>query len=342
MIEVDGSRGEGGGQIVRTAVALAAATETSVRITNVRAARSNPGLRPQHCTAIEACADICSAQTEGVETGARTFEFRGVGGPRSGDWSWSVGTAGSATLVIQSVVPPLLRTEGCSTIVVEGGTHTRNAPIWEHLERCYVPAIERIGATVDVCLERHGFYPAGGGRLQLEIEPPRHDLESLERLDRGALRRLEVTAILADLPGHIARRELETFADELAVYDVTRRVDAVEESRSRGNALYASIESDAGTAILSEMGWKGRPAEEVATQLARQTRQYLDSGAAVDARLADQLVVPMALGGGGRFTTSEITPHCRTQLELIPDFLDVAFDVTETGSETFRVDVEQA
>lgn len=339
MRDIDGSRGEGGGQIVRSAVSLAAATGTPIRVTNVRAARSNSGLRPQHETAVEACAAICAADTEGVSPGSRTFEFVPTREPVAGTWEWSVETAGSATLVLQAALPPLLRADGPSRLTVEGGTHTLHAPIWEHLERSYLPVLERMEVETEARLERHGFYPAGGGRVHLEIDPSDGPLRPVERRERGSLERLAVTAILADLPGHIARRELETFTDALSVWEFTRRVDAVDAAASPGNALFATVESDAGVVVLSEMGEKGRPAEDVARQLADRTRRYLDGAAAVDVHLADQLLLPLALAGGGAFTTREVTSHTRTQLDLIPEFLDVTFDLRETSEGLVQIDV---
>jgi len=340
MLELDGARGEGGGQVVRTAVALAAVGGRAIRVENVRAARSPRGLRPQHRAAIEACAAVVDADTDNVRAGADWFEFRPSEPPRRGDWSWKVGTAGSATLVLQTVLVPLLSSDGPSVVTVEGGTHTRNAPIWEHLEGSYLPILRQMGVEITPGLDRYGFYPAGDGRVRIRIEPPAASLEPLDLPERGTLRRLDATSILADLPGHIARRELETFADELAVYRVDRRVDTVDRAASKGNALYVVAESESTTAVLSEMGQKGRPAEEVATSLAARTGRYLDSGAAVEPHLADQLVVPFALAGGGSYTTSRITSHLRTQLDLVGELLEVGTEIDRSAEPGARIAFE--
>lgn len=341
--EIDGSRGEGGGQVLRSAVAIAAAEGISVRIENIRANRSSPGLRPQHRTAVEACAEICSAETEGVETGSHSLSFRPTSTPRGGSYEFDIRTAGSSVLVAQTILPPLVSATMTSDVVVRGGTYTTHAPIWEFFAHDYLPAVARLGPKFSTELRRPGFYPKGGGCIQCAVEPGFDPARPLELVERGDLEQLDVTSIVAGLPGHIARRELDTFVDVLGDpiggCRFRRHTRSPSDSLSPGNVLYAELTFEETTTILSEMGRKGRPAEEVAQTLARRVREYLEQAAPVDPHLADQLVVPMALGAGGVFETTERTPHCETQLDLVADLLEVAVETTTTGDGSHRIEV---
>ncbi|MCA9211685.1 MAG: RNA 3'-phosphate cyclase, partial [Planctomycetales bacterium] len=207
MIEIDGSVGEGGGQILRSSVALATITGTPIVITNIRANRKKPGLKRQHLAAINAAAEICDARTSGLELHSTTITFE----PhciRSGEYSFSIGTAGSTSLVLQTVLIPLLLGDGPSTVRLEGGTHNEWAPPFDFLEHCYVPMLVKMGADVAVRLERFGFYPAGCGRMVANIKPV-DEWRSLELLDRGQLVNRQVRAISAKLPASVADRELK-------------------------------------------------------------------------------------------------------------------------------------
>lgn len=336
MRVVDGSQGEGGGQVLRTAVSLATLTGEPTRVENIRANRSNPGLRPQHQTAVRACAKICRAETDGIEVGSETIVFEPRTRPQAGDWAFSVGTAGSVTLVLQTLIPPLLRADAPSELTVEGGTHTLKAPTWEYFERTYLPALERTGATLDAEIERYGFYPKGGGCIRVEIEPPAEDFVPIELRERGELRRVEATSLLLGLPDHIATRELETFVAETGYPGIETRTDIVDQPGTTGNVLYAEIASEALTEVFSEMGKKGRPAETVATRLAERVRRYLQSDAPVGPHLADQLVLPISMAGGV-YRTTEMTSHCRTQLELVPKFLDVDLRTTQNSDTSWLI-----
>jgi RNA 3'-phosphate cyclase len=185
MLTLDGSAGEGGGQILRSALALSLLTGTPFRIEKIRARRAKPGLLRQHLTAVQAAARIGSAQVEGAELGSRALTVR-PGTVAPGEYHFAIGSAGSACLVVQTVLPPLLLASGPSVLIVEGGTHNPAAPSWDFLARVFFPLLERMGARIRTKLERHGFYPAGGGRLRVEIDPV-STLAPLELLKRGEI-----------------------------------------------------------------------------------------------------------------------------------------------------------
>src|SRR5262245_1101885 len=213
MQVIDGSQGEGGGQILRTALALSLVTGTPFRLEKIRAGRDRPGLLRQHLTAVTAAVEIGSATADGVALGSPELVFR-PGPVRPGTYRFAVGTAGSAGLVLQTVLPPLLGAAGSSTIVVEGGTHNRHAPPFDFLDRAFLPLLARMGARVRATLDRPGFYPAGGGQLTVEVTPT-PALAPLTLLERGAARRRRARAVVANLPAAIAHRELRVVRDQL-------------------------------------------------------------------------------------------------------------------------------
>src|SRR5512136_2797048 len=213
MITIDGSQGEGGGQILRTSLALSLVTGQSFRMERVRAKRQKPGLLKQHLTAVEAAKTVGCAEVTGAALGSQTLEFT-PGPVTPGNYRFAVGTAGSATLVLQTVLPALLTASGHSTLTLEGGTHNPMAPPFDFLARCFVPLIHRMGPSVELELRRHGFFPAGGGqfhaRIQRSERPSRLDL-----LERGSIRNRQARILVSKLPEHVSKRELAVIRDEL-------------------------------------------------------------------------------------------------------------------------------
>lgn len=336
MLDLDGSRGEGGGQILRTSIALAMVTGTPVRIRNVRARRSRPGLMRQHLVAVQAAARIGGARVEGAEIGSATLTFI-PGEVKPGEHELSVGTAGSTTLVLQTVLPALLLASGPSWLVLEGGTHNPLAPPFEFLDRAYLPLVNRMGPRVQAELERPGFYPAGGGRMVVSVEPSAR-LAGFELLERGEIRARRATALISRLPRHIAERELAEAArrtgweaPELELREVA--------SPGPGNVLLLSVETEELTEVFVGFGEKGVAAEEVAARAAAEMTRWLDAGVPVGEHLADQLILLLALAGSGAFSTLPLSGHAATQLEVIPRFLDVGFEVEETGADRLVVRV---
>jgi RNA 3'-terminal phosphate cyclase (ATP) len=325
MITIDGSFGEGGGQILRTALGLSLATGQSFRIENVRAGRERPGLLRQHLTAVMAAAEIGEAEVAGAVIASKelTFAPKTV---RTGEFRFAIGTAGSGTLVLQTILPALMRAPAPARVVIEGGTHNIAAPPFDFLERAFLPLIARIGPKVSVKLERYGFYPAGGGRFIAEIEPC-PTLTPIHLGTRGEVRTKRVRALVANLSRRIAEREIEKVASMLSVAEDCLFVEETRNSPGPGNIVFIEIVSDEVTDVFSGFGRIGVPAEKVAEEAAHQAREYLASQAAAGEYLADQLLLPMALAGGGSFTATKLSRHARTNLEVISKFLPVRFEI---------------
>jgi RNA 3'-terminal phosphate cyclase (ATP) len=323
MISIDGSHGEGGGQILRTALSLSLATGTPFRIDNIRAGRKNPGMLRQHLTAVLAAAEIGAAETEGAALGSMTLTFapRSV---RAGEYRFAVGTAGSGTLVFQTILPALLRAPAPTKVIIEGGTHNDAAPPFDFLDRTFLPLIRRMGAGVLLKLERYGFYPAGGGRFVAEIEPC-PALKPIHVGVRGEIRSKRVTAIVANLSGRIAVREVETVADMMSL-TAKGTITDTRNSPGPGNIVLIEVESEEVNEMFASFGRLGVPSEKVAQEAVREAREYLVSRAAVGEHLTDQLLLPLALAGSGSFTATKISRHARTNLDVIAKFLPVHFE----------------
>jgi RNA 3'-terminal phosphate cyclase (ATP) len=338
MLTIDGSMGEGGGQVLRSSLAFSLRTSTPFRIANIRAGRTRPGLMRQHLVAVNAATRIGDAEVSGAELGSREVVFRPKS-IRTGDHTFSTGGAGSTTLVFQTILYPLLLgTEGASTITLEGGTHNPMAPPFHFLERAFLPVLARMGGHVEVGFERYGFYPAGGGRWTATIRPAA-TLQRLELLERGEVRARTATALLAQIHPSVAMRELDTFARALEWDRAWCRPMMIEGSHGPGNALLATVESEHVTEVFTAFGERGVRAEALATSLAREVAGYLSAGVPVAEHLADQLLLPMALGCGGVFRTVHPSAHCRTQMDLARLFLGVETKTQEEANGAWRVEV---
>lgn len=318
MIILDGSEGEGGGQVVRNACALALATGQPFRITNARGKREKPGLMRQHVTAIEAACTISGAVCEGVEVGASDFSFT-PGRVVPGDYHFAVGTAGSTGLVFQTVLMPLLLAGGPSRLVLEGGTHNIFAPPFDFMAKAFAPVVRRMGAGIEMRLVRHGFYPRGGGRIEVDIVPG--TLDPIDCLDRGALRSVSATALFAALPGNIGERELRTARALLPAWpEDAFAMRQLPQEQGPGNALLLEAEFEQVTEIVTGFGKLGVSAESLAKTAAQRMAGFLESRAFAGPYLADQLLLPFALAGGGSFTTVKPSQHALTAADVIARF----------------------
>jgi RNA 3'-terminal phosphate cyclase (ATP) len=329
VLTIDGSQGEGGGQILRTALALAPVTGTPFRIEKIRAGRDKPGLLRQHLTAVNAAVMESDASAEGATPGSQELTFR-PGAVRPGDYRFAVGTAGSTGLVLQTVLPALLTASGPSMVTVEGGTHNPSAPPFDFLARAFLPLVERMGPRVTARLDRPGFYPAGGGQCTVSITPT-IALRPLSLLERGAVLRRRARAIVARLSPRIADRELAVVRTQLGWSDdEMERVVIGEDARGPGNAVLVEIESEHITEVFTGFGEVNVRAEAVADRVAEKVRRYLAAGVPVGPYLADQLLIPLALAGGGAFRTIALTSHATTNLLVIGAFLGARFATTGT------------
>jgi RNA 3'-terminal phosphate cyclase (ATP) len=337
MIRIDGSSGEGGGQILRSSLSLSLATGKAFRIENVRAKRERPGLLRQHLTAVLAAAEIGGAEVEGASLGSRTLSFI-PGTVRPGEHRFVIGTAGSGTLVFQTILPALMTASAPSHITIEGGTHNLQAPPFDFLARCFLPIVNRLGPKVSVNLERYGFYPAGGGCFTAIIEPCDH-LVPIDLTERGEITQRRVVAIVANLPRGIAQREIDTIANLLNWETEHMEIVETKSSVGPGNIALIEMATSAGvTEVFCGFGRLGASAESVAGEAVKGARAYMVSEAAVGEHLADQLLLPFALAGGGVFTAQKLNRHARTNMDVISTFLPVNFATCQEGGRT-RIEV---
>ena len=339
MLILDGSYGEGGGQILRTALTLSAITGQPMHIERIRAGRKNPGLQPQHLTAVRAASAICGAQLEGDEPGSQALTFIPGSPARPGEYVFDVaeaargGSAGSVGLVLQTVLLPLALQQEKSHLTLRGGTHVPWAPSVFYLNHVFLPVMTRMGLQVQIELVQWGFYPAGGGEIQVQIKGKGTVLHPIQLTDRGELRRVWGTAAVMNLPAHIPQRMAARARNVLEEAGIRAQV---EPRRLRGAGpgagifLFAEYESTAGcvSAGFAAYGHKGLPSERVAEAACNELLAHHRSGNPVDPHLADQLVLPMlAARGTSRISTSQISRHLLTNVWVSRQFLPQDVDV---------------
>jgi RNA 3'-terminal phosphate cyclase (ATP) len=345
IVELDGGAGEGGGQILRTALALAMVTGRPLAMRRIRAGRSKPGLMRQHLACVQAAVEISGGRAEGAEPGSQELFF--VPGPVcAGEYTFRVGTAGSCTLVLQTVLPALLVATGESRVTVCGGTHNPMAPPFHFIERSYAPLLRRLGAGIELELRRLGFYPAGGGEIVTSIQPASQGLEPVDVLERGG--RLEEFAecLAPGIASGVVQRELEAIGKSMGWEPDQLRQPAVRQNEGPGNALMATLRHENVTEVFTAFGERGVSSERVAAQVVREVRQYVVSRGALGPHLADQWMLPLAIavarrGRAAAFTCTALTAHTTTNMETIAAFLPVQF-VTAAEEGASRVTVAPA
>jgi RNA 3'-phosphate cyclase len=320
MLSVDGSYGEGGGQILRTALSLAALTGVPVRIERIRARRSKPGLRPQHLTAVQAVARVSQAEVTGLHLGSQALTFR-PRTPQGGHYLFDVAeqtrSAGAVTLVAQAVLPPLIKAGAPATITLKGGTHVPWSPPAHYLSHVFLPALAAMGAKVEMTLERWGWYPRGGGELRLTIRGAR-PLMGVQWHTPAKSSAFRAVSAAAKLPEHVARRQA-------ARLDATVPVEIVPAGGQDPGSLVFIWGPQAG---FTALGARGKPAEQVADEALEAYLAFRNSGATVDRHLADQILIYLALAQGpSRFTTEAITSHLLTNVWVIEQFLGPTFEI---------------
>ena len=339
LIQIDGAHGEGGGQILRTCLALSLRTGRPFQLSRVRHNREKPGLRPQHLVAVQSAAQLGAAVVEGAHVGSSELTFS----PQlltmsAGNYHFDIGTAGSAPLVLQTLLPALLAADGVSTLHITGGTYNPKAPPFDFVARSFVPALRLMGITLQVELLRPGFYPKGGGQLRATITPCARP-SRLDLLTRGPVLQQRATVLSAKLPAHIATRELEVLRTALRWPASSFTVRELPDSYSPGNVVLIELQSEQLTEVFSCVGERGVPAEDVARSCLQEAQTYLAAEVPVGEHLADQLLLPMALGEGGQFLTTQPSLHTLTQIDMLQRFLPVHIAVTQKSAATFLIAV---
>ncbi len=341
MIEIDGSYGEGGGQIFRTALIFSAILNRPMRVSRIRAGRKNPGLRPQHLRAVEALAKISGAWTEGLGIGADTITFV----PQEvlpGDYQFDIGTGGSVTLLLQALLAPLALAGEKSRLTLIGGTHVPWSPPYHYVDKVLFPALQVMGVDVRAHIERWGWYPRGGGMVKIEIQPC-SEFKPATFIDRGSLKNVHGLSATSLLPGHVADRQ-KNYAVERLEKEVGLKseIEILEDAPANGpgSFLFIEAEFEGGIAGFSSLGERGKKAEQVAKEAVDSFKGYLEAEGCVDPYLADQLVPFMGLAkGSSAFTTTRITEHLLTNLWVIQHFADVKITRTGDKGEPGRLDI---
>ncbi|GEO01316.1 RNA 3'-terminal phosphate cyclase [Novosphingobium sediminis] len=328
MITIDGSEGEGGGQMVRNSCALSLVTGEPFRITNVRGKRSKPGLMRQHVTAVEAACVISGAECSGLAVGASELTFR-PGRVAGGEYHFAVGTAGSTGLVLQTILMPLVLASTPSRLVLEGGTHNMLAPPFDFIERAFLPIINRMGPQVSARLVRHGFYPRGGGRIEVDITPA--PLQPQTCTTRGARTGVAAQVVFSGMPFAIAERMLARARHDLADWpEDAFSVRQLPAEQGPGIILMLEAAHSEVTELVSGFGQLGVPGERLARTSAARMNGYLAANAFAGPYLADQLILPFVLADGGAFSTVKPSQHLLTAIDIAQRF---------TGR---RITIEQA
>lgn len=334
MREIDGSFGEGGGQLLRTAVALAAITGEALHVRNIRAKRSNPGLAPQHLTAVKAVAALCGAEVEGLEVKSREILFR-PGPLRGGRFDFPVGTAGSITLVLQAALPVAVACGESLWMRITGGTDIRAAPPLDYFRHVLLPQLSRMGIRARIEVLRRGYYPRGGGEIAVEVLPSL-PLRPLILDAPGGLEEIRAFAHIANLPAHIVERMTGAALAEISALPppvIEQAVLGRDEAIGAGGAIVLAARMAHTVLGASATAERGVPAEQLGAEAGRLLREEIASGATLDVHAADQMLIYLALAGGPcRFFARTLSSHASTTIWLLEQFLPVRFDVRQSGS----------
>lgn len=321
VLTIDGSHGEGGGQILRTSLGLSALLGRTIELVNIRAGRKNPGLQPQHLACVKALAQVAGAEVRGAEPGSTALLFS-PGPITSGSFRSDVGTAGSVSLVFQTVFPALAFAAGPSQLTLTGGTHVPWSPPAPYLSEIFLPMAARMGLHATWQVQRAGFYPKGGGEVDTVVQPTK-GLAPIDLLDRGELLRIRAVSAVARLPKRIAERQAERIRRRLTDAGHRVEIETVEfEAAGPGDAVFLWAEFARSRAGFGALGERGKPAERVADEAVDPLLAFLAGDAATDFHLADQLALFMALAPGrSALTTARVSQHLLTNLWTIRQFL---------------------
>lgn len=332
MISIDGRYGEGGGQIIRTSVALSAITQQPTEIFNIRAGRAKPGLHAQHLTAVKAAATLCNAELKGAEIGSLYLHFTPQAMSAESNFHFQVGTAGATGLVTQTALLPMLWLPSRpANLTVEGGTHVPMAPIAEYIEFVYLSMLRRMGMEVQFSYDKSGFFPKGGGKIQATVGTSGL-FEPLQLTERGKLQQITVITITTQLAEHVAERCEQALLKDLKGYGVPLKFEWRDKKGvAPGAAVILIAETENVKVGFSVLGERGKPIERVAQEAYRDFVKWFQSRAVVEEHLADQLALPCAfVAAESVWTTPTVTEHLRTVLHIIQQFLPITYSIEET------------
>lgn len=335
-VVIDGSQGEGGGQVFRTSLTLAMCLGKNVRIENIRAGRQKPGLLRQHLACLKAAREICDAEVIGEALGAKTVLFK-PGKIKAGHYHFVVGTAGSTTLIFQTIMMPLLMASGQSEIVFEGGTHNAMAPTYHFIEKSFLPLLKGLGCDVSLELEKYGFYPAGGGVWSASITPTQRMIR-LNLHERGETLATRAVALLSKIPRHVGERELSQVRKKLRWPEECLEQHFVE-SIGPGNILSLQVEMRYANAVFDAFGERGVSAEKVAEKAIDAYSQFDRAKVPVCRHLADQLILPLALSAGGSFLTERPSLHLLTNIEVIRHIAGTEIDIEQVNEQAWSITI---
>jgi RNA 3'-phosphate cyclase len=337
LVKIDGSRGEGGGQMLRSSLALSLLTGRPVHIHRIRARRQKPGLQPQHRLCVQSAAKIGQAETRGVDLGSTRIEFE-PGEVGAGQYRFAVGTAGSCSLVLHTLYLPLaLRGMTRSDVSVTGGTHLTHSPTFDFLAGTWTRYLQAIGVSVWTNMRRAGFYPRGGGILEAIIEPCRHIAGlQIDRIERPST--VDIRSMVSGLPSSIADRQADRARELLEEMGLAVEVTTDIRRDGLGTAVALELATRPVPTVFTGLGARGKPAEVVAEEAVEQVRSYLAGPAAVDHFSADQLILPLAFAKGpSSFPVEKVTLHLLTNIEVVRSFVDRTIECEGNEGEPGRV-----
>ncbi len=337
---IDGSQGEGGGQILRTALSLSMCLKQPIKLHSIRAGRKKSGLLRQHLTCVRAAKEVCQAKVIGDYLGSDSIEFY-PGNIQSGDYHFAIATAGSTTLVFQTILPALSMADDMSSVVFEGGTHNSHAPSFDFIDQAFLPIIELLGIRVERTLIKYGFYPNGGGQWQAKIYPINTNKGEQKRKtvslsQRGAILARKAQVISSQIPAHIGVRELKKIKKQCH-WQEDELQHCFVDSYGPGNIVSLRLKAKHVNEVFEAVGSLGIPAEQVATQAIKAMKDYLQTDVVIGIHLADQLLLPLVLASGGCYTTLKPSSHTVTNIQIIELFMKNTIVIEQLNERNYNI-----
>lgn len=334
MIKIDGSFGEGGGQILRYAACFAAATSKEVEVYNIRVKRPNPGLRPQHLAVLNIMKQIFGGEILGARVGSTKVIFK-FGEERINRLAYNIGTAGSITLILQSVIPALAYKKIDMELRLIGGTDVKWSPTTDYMKYAYATLVEKFGVSIDIKVIRRGYYPKGGGVVDVSIQSGK--LSATNLTHRGEIDQVKIVSVVSNLPRHIGERQISTVMKILTEYGLGNILNIEEDYPDRRRAYGPGVSllvigRNRVYKIYSggdSIGERGKPAEKVGEEAAKKFLEWYQSKAALDIFQSDMVIPYIALSGGGEYTAPDFTPHMKSALYVMKEVLDIEYEVIQ-------------